>query len=83
MSVEAEITCREVVELLSGLLDDELPAPLRARVEDHLAGCDGCTMILDELRETVRLTGELTEESLTEEQSATLLEAFRGWTGAG
>ncbi len=83
MSVEAEITCPEVVELLSGLIDGELPAPLRARVEVHLASCDGCSMILDELRETIRLTGELTEADLSPAQSATLLAAFRDWTGGG
>jgi len=83
MSADAEITCREVVELLSGLLDDELPARERARVEAHLTACDGCSMILDELRETVRLTGRLTEEDLTTHQSATLLDAFRSWRAGG
>ena len=83
MSIGAEITCREVVELLSDFLDDELPAPERARIEAHLSTCDGCSMILDELRETVRLTGELTEADLTAHQSATLLDAFRGWNAGG
>ncbi|HTG46801.1 MAG TPA: zf-HC2 domain-containing protein [Actinomycetota bacterium] len=83
MSADVEITCREVVELLSDFLDDELSAWQRARVETHLAGCAGCTMILDELRETVRLTGRLTEEDLTREQGATLLEAFRDWRAGG
>ena len=83
MSIGAEITCREVVELLSGFLDDELPAPERARVDAHLAACDGCSMILDELRETVRLTGQLTEADLSPAQSATLLAAFRDWTAGG
>jgi anti-sigma factor RsiW len=83
MSIEAEITCREVVELLSDLIDGELPDGLRARVEGHLASCDGCRTILEELRETVRLTGELTEDDLTPERSAVLLEAFRGWVAGG
>ena len=80
MSVEASITCREVVELLSDYLDGELPEPERVRVDEHLAGCDGCTMVLDELRETVRLTGMLTVEHLSEPQRTILLDAFRGWT---
>jgi anti-sigma factor RsiW len=79
MSVDANITCREVVELLSSYLDGELPASPRARVEAHLAACEGCSMVLDELRETIRLTGGLTEDRLTEAQSATLLAGFRGW----
>jgi anti-sigma factor RsiW len=80
VSVEASLTCREVVELLSDYLDGELPQPERVRVDEHLAGCDGCTMVLDELRETVRLAGMLTVEHLSETQRTILLGAFRGWT---
>ena len=80
MSVGASLTCREVVELLSDYLDGELAEPERVRVEEHLAGCDGCTMVLDELRETIRLTGMLTVEHVSETQRTILLKAFRGWT---
>jgi anti-sigma factor RsiW len=79
VSVEASLTCREVVELLSDYLDGELPEAERVRVDEHLAGCDGCTMVLDELRETLRLAGMLTAEHLSETQRTTLVEAFRGW----
>jgi len=79
MSVDATIRCREVVEILNDYLEGELPEPQRVRVEAHLAGCVGCTTILDEFRETIRLTGVLTVEQLTEPQRATLLEAFRDW----
>jgi anti-sigma factor RsiW len=83
VSVEASLTCREVVELLSDYLDGELPEPERVRVDEHLARCDGCTMVLEELRETVRLTGMLTVEHLSEAQRTILLGAFRGWTSGG
>jgi anti-sigma factor RsiW len=79
VSVEASISCREVVELLSDYLDGALPEPERVRVDEHLAGCDGCTLVLDELRETIRLTGMLTVERLNDTQRATLLDAFRDW----
>jgi anti-sigma factor RsiW len=83
VSVEASISCREVVELLNDYLEGELSASRRARVEEHLAGCDGCSMILDEFRETIRLTGMLTVEHVSGAQRATLLEAFRGWSTGG
>jgi len=79
VSVEASISCREVVELLSDYLDGALPEPERVRVDEHVAGCDGCTLVLDELRETIRLTGMLTVEHLNDAQRATLLDAFRDW----
>jgi predicted anti-sigma-YlaC factor YlaD len=79
VSVEASISCREVVELLSDYLDGALAEPERVRVDEHLAGCDGCTLVLDELRETIRLTGMLTVEHLNDAHRATLLDAFRDW----
>ena len=79
MSVDAGITCREVVEILNDYLEGELPDPERIRVQEHLSGCEGCTTILDEFRETVRLTGMLTVEHVSEAQRVTLLDAFRSW----
>jgi len=83
MSVDASITCQEVVELLSAYLDGELDPTTLARVEAHLSGCDGCTMVLEEFRETIRLSGGLTVEQVDETQRRTLLEAFRDWTAGG
>jgi len=83
MSVDASITCQEVVELLSAYLDGELDPLTLKRVDTHLAGCDGCTMVLEEFRETIRLSGGLTVEQVDETQRRTLLEAFRDWTAGG
>jgi anti-sigma factor RsiW len=73
------LTCHEVVELVTDYLEDALPAEDRRRVEEHLALCEGCTRYLEQMRETIRLTGMLTEEQIPEEQKAELLEAFRSW----
>jgi anti-sigma factor RsiW len=80
-STETGLTCHEVVELITDYLEDALPATERARVEEHLAGCEGCTHYLAQMRETIRLTGMLTEEQIPEEQKAELLDAFLGWAG--
>jgi anti-sigma factor RsiW len=74
------LSCKEVVALVSDYLEDALPRRVRRRVEQHLAICDGCTTYLEQMRETVRLTGMLTEEQIPEEQKQRLLDAFRGWT---
>jgi anti-sigma factor RsiW len=74
------LTCHEVVELITDYLEDALPDDDRRRVEEHLAGCDGCTHYLEQMRETIRLTGMLTEEQVPEEQKRKLLDAFRTWT---
>ena len=57
-----------------------MPPPERARVEEHLSACDGCTRYLEQMRETIRLTGRLTEEQIPAQQKQALLDAFRTWT---
>jgi anti-sigma factor RsiW len=80
--VSQVVMCRDVVELITAYLDDELPADLRAAVEAHLSGCDGCTMVLDEFRRTIELTGRLRDEDVSPEQRETLRRAFRDWATA-
>jgi anti-sigma factor RsiW len=77
---ERGLTCHEVIELLTDYLEDALAENARRRVEAHLAACDGCTAYLEQLRETIRLSGMLTEEQIPGEQKQQLLEAFRDWT---
>jgi anti-sigma factor RsiW len=79
MTAEADVTCREVAELLSDYLDDAIPAPDRARLDAHLAECDGCTSALEQLRETVRVTGTLSEEQVEHEQLEPVRIVFRAW----
>lgn len=74
------LTCREVIDLLTDYVEDALPEQERRRVEAHLASCDGCTTYLEQMRETIRLTGMLTEEQIPEEEEQRLLDAFRDWT---
>jgi anti-sigma factor RsiW len=55
------IRCQELVELVTAYLDGVLPAQERERVDLHLAGCDGCTAYMGQLRATIALlrrTGE-------------------------
>jgi predicted anti-sigma-YlaC factor YlaD len=49
-------------------------------VEEHLATCEGCTAYLEQMRETIRLTGMLTGEQIPEDEKQRLLVAFRTWT---
>jgi len=74
------LTCREVIDLLTDYVEDALPEQERRRVEAHLASCDGCTTYLEQMRETIRLTGMLTEEQIPEEEEQRLLDAFRDRT---
>jgi anti-sigma factor RsiW len=77
----ADITCQEVVGLLTDYLEGVMPAAERARLEAHLRTCDGCVNYLDQLRRTIQVTGTLAEGWLPPETAAKLVAAFRAWRG--
>ncbi len=79
--MEAPLTCKEVVELISDYIEGTLPDDTRRRLEEHLAGCDGCTHYVEQVRETIRLTGKAEEQTLTPEDRSELLRLFRDWKG--
>lgn len=80
--MDNEMTCKEVVELVTDYLEGVLPDDVRLRMEDHLSGCDGCTNYVEQMRETIRLTGHIREEDLTAQQRDDLLRLFRSWKKA-
>jgi anti-sigma factor RsiW len=77
-----DLTCKELVELVTGYLDGSLRGRRRRRFEAHLSSCDGCTRYLAQMAATIRATGALTEEQVTDEQKRVLLTAFRDWTSS-
>jgi anti-sigma factor RsiW len=79
MSQERALTCQELVELVTAYLEQVLPPDERARFDDHVAGCPGCATYVDQMRETIRLVGTLTEEDLSPGAREQLLGVFRAW----
>lgn len=51
-------------ELIEDYLDDSLDAETRARVESHLAECEGCRNYLQQFRTTIAMLGRITEDRL-------------------
>ncbi len=83
MTVDLEqLSCRELVELVTDYLEGALPEGERARFEDHISRCDGCEVYLAQMRQTIELVGHLPAEALSPEAERELLEAFRGWRGS-
>ncbi|MGZ4354329.1 MAG: anti-sigma factor family protein [Gaiellaceae bacterium] len=74
-----ELTCRELVELVTDYLEGALPPEDVARFERHLAVCPGCTTYVEQIRETVRRTGSLREDDLAPAARDALLAQFRNW----
>ncbi len=53
-AAEGGLACQELVELVADYLDKVLPAEQRAAMDEHLAGCDGCTDYLEQIRLVVQ-----------------------------
>ena len=74
-----ELTCQQMVELVTDYLEGRLSRRERRRFERHLVECDGCTRYLEQIRVTIRLLGRLEERHISRDARHELLEAFRDW----
>jgi predicted anti-sigma-YlaC factor YlaD len=82
MTTSNELSCQELVELVTDYLEGTLPAHERVRFEDHLAICPGCGNYLDQMRRTIQMVGALKEEAIPDDAKEQLLRAFRAWKQA-
>jgi anti-sigma factor RsiW len=77
-----QLSCQELVELVTDYLEGALSEEERLRFEDHIGRCGACTIYLEQMRQTITLLGHLAPESLAPDAERELLEAFRGWRSA-
>lgn len=76
------LACQELVELVTDYFEGALSRRDRRRFERHIAGCDGCTTYVEQMRVTSRVLGGLTEETIPPAARDALLHAFRDWNRA-
>ena len=74
-----DLTCKELVELVTDYLDDALPGDERRGFEHHIEVCRACDHHVDHLRATVRALGALRDEPLSPDTRDSLVRAFRDW----
>jgi hypothetical protein len=82
MRLDRELTCAQLVELVTDYLEHALPIRDLERFEEHIAFCDGCSTYLEQMRATIAVAGRLRERDLPSDLEERLLEAFRGWSTA-
>jgi anti-sigma factor RsiW len=83
MTYPIGMTCQELVELVTEYLEGSLPVDQRACFEQHLAACPGCEEYLEQIRLTIRTTGQLAEASLEPRMREALLSVYRNWKRTG
>ena len=74
-----EMTCQELVELVTDYFEYALSVQDRARFEAHLSGCRHCRAYLEQMLRTIRVVGSLATENVTPEARDALLHQFRNW----
>jgi anti-sigma factor RsiW len=79
MATVDDLTCRELVELVTDYLEGALSPDERRRFEGHLGTCSVCPRYVDQLRTTIRVLGRLGEDDVPEPARNALLDAFRAW----
>ncbi|MCG8467270.1 MAG: zf-HC2 domain-containing protein [Gemmatimonadetes bacterium] len=74
-----EMSCKELVELVTDYVEGALSASDRDRFESHVSECPPCEEYLEQMKLTLRLTGELAEDAIDPMARDRLLAAFRDW----
>lgn len=74
-----EIACQQLVELVTDYFEESLPPRQRELLEEHLQGCSGCRNYIEQMRQTIRLTGTVQEDEIPLDVRDGLLDVFRKW----
>ncbi len=78
--VAEQMTCRELVELVTEYWEGALTVQERGRFEAHIKGCDACGNYIEQMRLLIKASGRLEEKDLEPAAREELLVAFRGWS---
>ena len=57
MKTAEELSCQELVELVTDYLEGAMSPEERERFEEHLDACGNCRRYLAQMRQTIRLVG--------------------------
>jgi len=71
------ISCAQLVELITDYLEGALDEDLAAEITAHLALCEGCTTYLEQMRSTIRMLGHAPAATLSPNIRDELMAAFR------
>ena len=74
-----ELNCSEFVELVTDYLEDHLDPIDRGRFDEHLAACPGCARYLEQIRDSTRILGRVSLDTISAGARDQLIDAFRTW----
>ena len=77
MTADKDMTCREFVELVSDLIEDQLAEAQRLQAERHLGRCEHCETYLEQIRQTIAALRALARAESFPHTREQALAAFR------
>ena len=72
-----ELTCREVVQLVTDYLEDALLPEVRMSVTEHVIGCPDCSAYYAQMQHTIAMLRQLAQEPAFPVTKDALLQKFR------
>ncbi len=79
MTTENPLTCKELADLVTEYLEGKLSPADQQRFEEHMDMCPPCRIYVDQINQTITLTGALKEDDIPVHIQDALLDAFRAW----
>ncbi len=76
-----ELTCREVVGLVTDYLEDALLPEMHMAVTEHMIGCPNCSAYYAQMRRTIAMLRQLAQEPTFPQTKEALLQKFRELRG--
>jgi predicted anti-sigma-YlaC factor YlaD len=73
------MTCQELTEVLTDYLEGVMAPEDVARLEEHLALCEGCVTYVEQMRRTIRTVHALRPADVEATVPDEVLETFRAW----
>lgn len=70
---------QQIPRLYPLYLEGSMSSEERDRFENHFRSCQGCHTYLEQMRQTIRLVGRLSEDHISPEAQDALLKVFRNW----
>jgi predicted anti-sigma-YlaC factor YlaD len=77
MADGTEISCQELVEVVTDYIEGRMSAGDAAVFEAHLELCDGCRFYVEQVRTTIATVGRIEEADVPPQLRDTVLAAFR------
>lgn len=79
MLSEDELSCQQVVELVTDYLENSLLPEMRKRLEEHVAECPGCENYIEQMQLTIDMLYQIARASAFPTTKQELLQLFRDW----